>query len=416
MGRLTDRGCKALGPGKHGDGDGLWLDVSAALSRKWIFRYQLNGRRRDMGLGSYPEIGLSEARACAAEARALVARRVDPIEARDASRKASKGVPTFAEIAQIVIAEKQARTKNAKVAYQVERHLGPAYCKPILGLPINEISTIDIAKLLKPVWKKKPGVARKLFPTIRAVFNHARVVLKADYNIVLENPANWDDLKALGFEPAKELSRGRHPSLPHQQIGEFMVALRQRMSLSALMLEMMILTAVRTDAVLHANWKHIDLKKSIWTIPAENLKDSKTRQDAFRVPLCPRVIQILEEIAKVQNTGLVFPSPSGEPYSNAVMLGLLKRMNRASPKWLDPDGRSIVPHGFRATFKTWGRETRQDRDLVEEALGHVVGTAVERAYSRSDLIELRRDLMSAWANYCEPKNLDNILKFKKSGA
>jgi integrase len=416
MGKLTDRGCKTLGPGKHGDSDGLRLEVSLSLSRKWILRYQLDGRRRDMGLGSYPEIGLSEARASAAEARALVSRRIDPIEARDASRKASKSVPTFAEIAQIVIAEKQARTKNAKAAYQVERHLGPAYCKPILRLPINEISTTDLAKLLKPVWKKKPGVARKLFPAIRAVFNHARVVLKADHGIVLESPANWDDLKALGFEPAKELSRGRHPSLPHEQIGEFMIALRQRMSLSALMLEMLILTGVRTDAILHVYWKHIDLKKSIWTIPDENLKDSKTRQDAFRVPLCPRVIEILEDIAKVQNRGLVFPSPSGEPYSDAVMLGLLKRMNSGEQKWLDPDGRAIVPHGFRATFKTWGRETRQDRDLIEAALGHVVGTKAERAYDRSDVLELRRDLMEAWANYCEPKNLDNVIKFQKPSA
>lgn len=415
MGKLTDRGCKTLGPGKHGDGDGLMLVVSDAGAKKWVLRIQVDGKRRDMGLGSYPEISLATARDAAYEARSHAAKGLDPLIVREQSRKASKGVPTFGQIAKIVIAEKKARTKNEKVAYQAERHLGPDYCKPLLDRPINEITTTDLAKLLKPVWKKKPGVARKLFPAIKAVFNHARVVLKADHNIILENPATWDDLKALGFEPAKELSRGHHPSLPHEQMSDFMIALRQRMGLSALMLEMLILTSVRTDAIIHADWKHIDLKKAVWTIPVENLKDSNTRKEPFRVPLCPRVIEILEDIARVSKKGWVFPTPAGEPMSNGAMLGLLNRMNSVDQKWNDPDGRRIVPHGFRATFKTWGKETRKDRDLVEEALGHVIGTTAERAYDRSDVLELRRDLMNAWGAYCEPRP-DNVISFGRSAS
>ena len=416
MGKLTDRGCKALGPGKHVDGDGLMLVVSEAGAGKWVLRIQVHHKRRDMGLGSYPTTSLKNARDAARDARSHAAKGFDPIKVRIQTRKASKSVPTFSDIAKVVIAKKQSLTKNDKVAYQVARHLGPAFCKPILERPINEITTTDIEKLLKPVWKKKPGVARKLFPAIRAVFNHARVVLKADHNIILENPANWDDLKALGFEAPAQLSRGRHPSLPHEQISDFITALRQRKGLSALMLETLILTGVRTDAILHAKWKHIDLKKAIWTIPAENLKDSKTRDGSFRVPLSPRVIEILEAIAEVQKTGLVFPCPTGKPMSNGAMLGLIGRMSSADQKWSDPDGRRIVTHGFRATFKTWGKDTRKDRDLVEEALGHVVGTKTERAYDRSDVLDLRRELMTAWAEYCEPKDTNNVLKFQKPSA
>ncbi|NDB70296.1 MAG: integrase, partial [Methylocystaceae bacterium] len=160
-------------------------------------------------------------------------------------------------------------------------------------------------------------------------------------------------------------------------------------------------------------WKHIDLRKGVWTIPFENLKDSNTRKESFRVPLCPRVVEILEDISKVSKKGLVFPTPSGEPMSNGAMLGLINRMNSGDQKWNDPDGRRIVPHGFRATFKTWGKETRKDRDLIEEALGHVVGTTAERAYDRSDVLELRRELMTAWGAYCEPKS-DNVIIFGRS--
>lgn len=417
MGNLTDRACKALGPGKHGDGDGLMLVVSATGAKKWVLRIQVNRNRRDMGLGGYPAISLSEARIAAAEARSCAARGVDPIQAREQSRKALRGIPTFGDIAKDVIEKARDRTSNAKVAYQWERHLGPVYCGPFLDRPVNEITTVDVAQLLGPIWKTKPEVARKLYPAIRRVFAQARIILRDQHNIVFANPALWEDLKAMGFEAPQELTRGHYPSLPFTQMPDFMSALRQREAYSALMLELLILTSVRTGAILNADWKDFDLEKAVWSVPIKDLKDRNSRKQSFRVPLPPRAIEILDILGKEKRIGLVFPSSKGQPMSNMAMLVLLKRMSCGTTKWIDPkDGRLITAHGFRATFKTWAKETRQDKDLVEEALGHVIGTSVERAYDRSDVLELRRKLMIVWANYCEPRSANNFLKFEKSAS
>ena len=228
MGKLTDRTAKTIGPGRHTDGAGLTLVVSDTGARKWVLRFQLAGKRRDMGLGGFPDVGLSAARAAAAAARALAAQGVDPLAARAAEKKAARPVPTFQQVAADVIAEAQARTTNAKVAYQWARHLGPAYCGPLLDRPVNEITTVDISALLRPIWREKPEVARKLYPAIRRVFEAARIRLRDDHGIMFDNPASWADLKAVGFEAPKQLTRGRHPSLPYPQMPAFMAALRER--------------------------------------------------------------------------------------------------------------------------------------------------------------------------------------------
>jgi hypothetical protein len=156
MGRLTDRSVKTAGAGRHGDGDGLQLIVSMSGRRKWVFRYQLKGVRRDMGLGPYPAIGLSDARIAAAHARKLSAKGIDPLDDRKASRKAERPVPTFRDIAKTVIADAQSKSNNAKVRYQWERHLGAAYSGPLLDRLVHEITTVDIAAVLRPVWRTKP--------------------------------------------------------------------------------------------------------------------------------------------------------------------------------------------------------------------------------------------------------------------
>ncbi len=238
MGKLTARKVETAKAGKHGDSDGLQLVVTSTGARKWVLRFMLAGRAREMGLGSYPEVGLAEARAAAFEARKLVAGGTDPIEARDAARKADaqarKAIPTFADIAALVIADAQAQSTNEKVKYQWARHLGPAYCAPLLLRPVNEISTLDVAAVLRPVWESKPEVARKLHPAIRRVFERARVILKAEHGVViLENPANWSDMKAQGFSKPRTLSRGRHPSLPYPRMPEFTAAMRAREAVAA---------------------------------------------------------------------------------------------------------------------------------------------------------------------------------------
>jgi integrase len=420
MARLTERGVQTAKPGRHSDGDGLHLVVSETGRKKWVLRYQVAGVRKDKGLGAYPSVGLRDARDRAIAARKLLARGVDPIEAERAAKKAGKPVPTFREIAKLVIEDAQSKSVNAKVRYQWERHLGPAYSGPLLDRPIHEITAMDVAAVLRPVWRAKPEVARKLYPAIRRVFDRARVILRDEHGIVmLENPARWDDLKAMGFETPKELTKGNHPSLPHGQMPEFIAALRSREAMAAAALELLVLANVRTSAVLQAKWPEFDLDKAFWNVPLANLKDREHRKESFQVPLSPRAVEIVKEMEKARVSIYAFPGQrKGQPLSNMAFLTLLKRMNvtpkgekpnpDAKPRWHDPaSGRAITAHGFRATFKTWAEEVATfPHAAIEHAMGHKVGGKVERAYARTTLLDMRRKLMDAWAAYCEPLGID----------
>jgi integrase len=406
MARLTERGVQTAKSGRHSDGDGLHLVVSETGRKKWVLRYQVGGVRRDKGLGPYPDVGLKEARSKAAADRALIIKGVDPIEERRSARKAAKPLPTFGDIARFVIADAQSKSTNAKVRYQWERHLGEAYSGPLLARPVHEITTVEVAAVLQPVWRAKPEVARKLYPAIRRVFERARILLRDEHGIsVADNPARWTDLKAMGFETPAQLSRGRHPSLPFNQMPEFMADLRARDAVAARALEFLILTNVRTDAVLKAMWDQFDLDQGVWMVPLVNLKDRKHRTEGFRVPLVDRAVEIVQQMRRGQVSGCVFPGQAhGKPLSNMALLVLLKRMNSGEKKWLDPvRGRPITAHGFRATFRTWAEEVATvPHAVVEQAMGHQVGTQVERAYRRTDVLDKRRALMETWAQWCEP--------------
>jgi integrase len=220
-----------------------------------------------------------------------------------------------------------------------------------------------------------------------------------------DNPARWADLKAMGFEPPTQLTRGRHPSLSHERLPAFFADLCARGAVAARALEFLILTNVRTDAVLKARWTEVDLQQAIWSVPLANLKDRKYRKEAFRVPLSERAVEIVREMERIKVSDYVFPGQAPRrPLSNMALLVLLKRMNSvATEKWVDAgDGRPITAHGFRATFRTWAEEvTGFPYAVIEEAMGHQVGGQVERAYRRTDVLEKRRELMRAWANYCE---------------
>jgi integrase len=419
MGTLTELGVKSAKEGIHGDGDGLRLVVRASGKKSWLLRYQMKGARRDMGLGRYPEIGLREARQRALGARRLIGGGSDPIEARHAARKAAKPIPTFGEIAALVIADAQAKTANGKVRYQWARHLGPVYSGPLLDRSVNEITTVEVAAALAPIWRKKPEVARKTYPAIRRVFDRARIILRDEHGIAMNrNPAEWSDLKALGFDAPRELSRGHHPSLPYDQTAEFITDLHRREAVSARALEFLVLANVRTDAVLKATWDQFDLDAALWTVPLASLKDREHRTEPFRVPLSPRAVEIVREMEKVRLSRFVFPGNGGGRLSNMSLLTLLKRMNSSARRWLDKDGRTITAHGFRATFKTWAEEVATvPHVVVEQAMGHHVGTKVERAYRRTDLLEKRRELMNAWANYSEPREAtDNVTPMRRSVA
>ena len=278
-----------------------------------------------------------------------------------------------------------------------------------LSRPVNEITALDIAAALKPIWRDKPEVARKLYPAIRRVFEYARIRLRDDHGVSMpENPARWDDLKAIGFESPPKLSWGSHPSLPYEQLPAFMADLRARDAIAARALEFLILTNARTNAVLQARWGEIDFEQALWTAPIANLKDRRHRKEGLRIPLSDRVLEILREMKEAQSSAYVFPAyKSHRSLSNMAMLTLLKRMNgpdKSAAKWADPNSkRPITAHGFRATFRTWAEEaTGFPHAVVEQAMGHQVGTQVERAYRRTDVLAKRRELMAAWARSCEP--------------
>jgi integrase len=392
--------------GTHSLGDGLML-IAGKSKRSWVLRVQHAGKRRDVGLGSFPAVGLADARRKAADLRDRAKQGVDIIAEK---RESARALPTFAEIAALVIADAKAKSVNEKVKYQWGRHLGEPYCAPLLARPVNDITTLDVMNVLSPIWREKPEVARKVFPAIRRVFDRARIELRDRHGIELaRNPADWTDLKAAGLAKPVELTRGHHPALDYEEMPAFIAALREREAIAARALEFLVLTCVRTDAIVKATWDQFDLDAAIWMIPLPSLKDREHRTEPFRVPLSPRAVAIVTQMRKL-GSPLVFPGQNlTRPLSNMAMLSLLSRMNHgAVPRWIDPtDKRPITAHGFRATFKTWAEETATfPRAFVEVALGHKVGGKVEQAYMRGDLLKKRRKLMDAWAAYIEPVAAD----------
>jgi hypothetical protein len=320
--KLTERAVQTAKPGRHGDGDGLMLVVAAPGRKTWVLRYQIAGKRRDKGLGSYPEISLKLARALAGEDRKLIARGLDPIEEGRKAKQSLKPLPIFRAIAELVVADAQAKAAHAKSRDQWARHLGPAYCAPLLDTPVSEITTLDVAAVLSPVWRAKPEVARKLYPAIRRVFERARIILRDEHGIAMPgNPALWGDLKVMGFEAPKALTRGHYPSLPHAQMADFIAALRTREGVAALALEFLILTNVRTDAVLKARWREFDLERAIWAVPLANLKDREHRIEAFDVPLAARAVAILRRLETIRTADAVFSGQnSREPLAGMALL------------------------------------------------------------------------------------------------
>ena len=233
-------------PGYHADGDGLYLVVDRSGARRWAFIYHRYGKRREMGLG---RMGLKEAREAAEDARRELRAGTDPITARRNARERQAGVPTFDEIAREVIQEAQTKSTNAKVRYQWELLLGPGYCGPLLKKPIHEITTLDVERVLRPVWREKPETGRKLLVRVRRVFDYARVHLTDRHGIVLpHNPAAWEDLRDRGFERNTKLTRGHQPSLRYEQAPDFLAAVRARGGVAARTLEITLLTALRTTS------------------------------------------------------------------------------------------------------------------------------------------------------------------------
>jgi integrase len=392
MGKLTARKVEAAKPGKHGDGRGLQLAVAPTGAKKWVLRFMTAGKAREMGLGSYPEVSLAEARDKALEARRLARRGVDPI----AERRKERGIPTFGEIADEIAEQLAEGFRNEKHKAQWKMTL-TVYADPLRAKPVDRIETADVLGVLRPIWQAKPETASRLRGRIERVLNAA----KAKGYRTGENPATWRGHLENLLPKQSRLSRGHHAAIPYKELPAFVVGLREREAVAALALEYAILTAARSGEVLGARWSEIDLAAKVWTIPAERMKAAREH----RIPLNDRTVEIVKNMEETKVSEFVFPGQrSGRPLSVMALEMVLRRMGIEN----------ATVHGFRSAFRDWaGNETHFPRELAEHALAHVIGDKAEQAYRRSDALMRRRELMDAWARHCEGEAGDNVLAFKR---
>jgi integrase len=390
LNRLTAVEVKGIDQkGMYHDGGGLYLQVSAAGTKSWIYRFTLDGRAREMGLGPLNVISLAEARKRVAECRRMRHDGIDPIDARGAQRhqKRLEGARsmTFDVCAGAYIEAHKASWKNGKHAEQWRGSLRN-YASPVFGSsPVQAIDLALVMKALEPIWQTKSETASRLRGRIESVLDWATV---RGYRKG-ENPARWrSHLDKLLPSRAKIQKVQHHPALPHNEIADFMVSLRSQEGIAARALEFLILTAARTGEIIGARWDEVDLDERVWVIPEARMKAGREH----RVPLSGPALAILKKMNEVRESDFVFRGGrKGKPLSNMAALAVLKRMGR----------NDLTAHGFRSTFRDWAAErTNFSRDVVEMALAHTIENKVEAAYRRGDLAQKRRQLMEAWARFC----------------
>jgi integrase len=389
---------KAKGPAVLFDGGGLYLRVSGSGAKSWVFRYQLAGKRRDMGVGPFPQISLAEARGKAAAHRKARHDGIDPLDAKAAGRAAQRLAAakghTFREVAEDFVTRNEAGWRNAKHRQQWRNTLA-TYVYPVIGeLSVDAIDGGLVVQVLDPLWTEKPETASRVRGRIEAVLDAATVRGWREG----PNPAQWKGNLA-HILPARARVRkvAHHAALPFDEVPAFLSLLRDREGIAAQALEFAIFTAARTGEVLGARWGEFDLAAKVWTVPGERMKAGKEH----RVPLSDPALAVLEQVIPLAMTTDGKPDPAAPvfpgqrralPLSNMTMLMLLRRMKRAD----------LTAHGFRSTFSDWAAErTAYAREVVEMALAHAVENKVEAAYRRGDLFEKRRRLMADWAKFCE---------------
>jgi integrase len=391
-------------PGYLSDGGGLYLRVSKAGTKSWVFIFTLASKSREMGLGAFPDIGLEDARASALLARKALQDGNDPIELRQTDaqlkRAASAKTLTFRQAAEKYMAANEDGWKNAKHAAQWKSTL-ETYAYPVFGeLNVAAVDTALVIKVLEPMWKDKTETATRVRGRIESVLNWS---ISCEFRAG-PNPAQWrGHLDNMLPKRSKVAKVKNHPALPYTQIPEFMPALRAASGVGARALEFAILTAARSGEVRLSTWAEIDLEAKIWTVPAERMKAEREH----RVPLSDAAVKLLKGMERFKGCDFVFSGTDKEKaISDMTLAAVIKRMNdgHEPPAWRDKEGRPIVPHGFRSTFRDWAAElTSFPNHVAEQALAHTISNAVEASYRRGDLFEKRRRMMASWATYCQAK-------------
>jgi integrase len=345
-------------------------------------------------------VPLADAREAAREARAKVAAGIDPILERKAARSALAAAAaaawSFDKCSAAYIA---AMSSKWTTAHELSWTQSLAtHASPVLGkLLVRDIGLPHVLQVLEPIWQTKTETAARVRGRIESVLDWATTRGYREG----ANPARWKGLLDTVLPAASRVKKVRHfPALPVSDAAAFMVALRLESGIAARALEFAILTAARSTEVLGATWSEIDLDAATWVISAERMKAEREH----RVPLPTAAVKLLRALPKGKASAPVFLSPRGVgPLSSAGMSDIIKRMNAGDdgPRWVDPkDGRKVVQHGFRSTFRDWASEqTNYPRDVVEMALAHAIDSATEAAYRRGDLFEKRRRLMADWAKF-----------------
>jgi integrase len=364
--------------GRHADGGGLYLSISANGGRRWVFLYRWHGKPTEIGFGSARDVSLGRAREKATQARAKLAEGINPKDTRGLS-----GGATFGLCADRFIEAMRPSWRNGKHAAQWEMTLRE-YAAPLRRLPVNKIATDDVLSVLKPLWNEKPETASRLRGRIERVLDAA----KAQGLRSGENPARWRGHLDQLLPKRQRLTRGHHAAMGYAEVPVFVKDLRARQSTAARALEFALLTAARSGEVLGLRWLEIDLDRAVWTVPATRMKAGREH----RVPLSRPALKVLKAVCDGCDGEFVFPGQKpGKPLSVMALEMVLRRMKIEG----------VTVHGFRSAFRDWAAErTNFTNEVCEAALAHVIENKAEAAYRRGDLFDKRRKLMEAWASYC----------------
>lgn len=398
MAQITDLKAKKMRPGDapipHGKVTGLRLWPGSTVGQgKWLMRFvsPVTKKRRDMGLGPFPEVSIAEARKMGNDAREIIRANKDPIDLRvaeNAARKANSEAMTFEIAARNLHERLQPGWRNAKHAKQWLKTLEQYVFPQLGGRKVAELTPGDFASVLKPLWLEKPETAAR-------TKQRCHSVLQACWanGLVDRNPLDVVD-HLLPKQPSKRERVTHQPSMPWRQIPEFVqtVLWHGEPNVTRALLEFLMLTAARSGEARAMQWTEVDLDAKVWTVPAERMK----AKVVHRVPLSSRAVEILRvQRSQHEESDLVFPAPRGGILSDMAVTGFLRDRAAVSSE----PNRVATAHGFRSSFRDWASEHGYARDLAERALAHTIANQSEAAYHRTDLLEQRRPVMEAWADY-----------------
>ncbi|MGI4950965.1 MAG: tyrosine-type recombinase/integrase [Janthinobacterium lividum] len=392
--QMTVRKVESLKDGTHSDGGNLCLTV-VGKARTWSVRYTspTTGKRREMGLGSYRDVGLAAARELASEARQMLRRGVDPIEQRKVERASRRERPalTFKAVAERYIADQTPGWRDVKLpgiwTSSLRRHAYPRIGDKAVG----EVGTDDVVALLRPIWETTTETADRVRSRIERILDYARSQGWREG----ENPARWKGHLAYVLPKPSTVSQVEHyAAVPFLKVAVVMAGLARSQGFGAMAVRFACLTAARSNEVRGATWSEVDLAERVWTVPAERMKAKR----GHRVPLSGPALAILAEMRPLASgrSALLFPGGRvGRPLSDVA---LSKALHLAAGT------KGVTVHGLRSTFRDWAAEaTDYPREVAEMALAHVIADKVEAAYRRGDLFDKRRAMMEAWAGFAAPE-------------